>query len=64
MDVNSVLGIAGALQAQRTANLQLETALKTSKDYQDLQKNVVAQLLASLPNVNPDGVGGKLDITV
>jgi hypothetical protein len=55
--------MAGAMQAQKTAQVQLETTLKTEKGFLDLQKSVVAQLLASLPSVNPDGVGGLLDIT-
>ena len=64
MDVNSVLNIAGGLQAQKMQNVKLEYNLKIQKDSQDLQKNIVAQLLASLPSVNPDGVGGVVDITL
>lgn len=64
MDIGSVLSMASALQAQRTAQTQLEVTLKTVKDYQELQKSIVAQLLASIPSVNPDGVGGVVDITV
>jgi hypothetical protein len=56
--------MAGAMQAQKTSQVQLEIALKSAKGFMDLQQNMVAQLLASLPSVNPDGVGGKLDITV
>ncbi len=64
MDVNSVLNIAGGLQAQKLQHVKLEYNLKIQKDAQDLQKNMVAQLLASLPSVNPDGVGAVVDITV
>ena len=64
MDVGSVLGIAQGLSAQRTEQAKLELTLHSVKDYQDLQANIVARLLASLPNVNPDGVGGVVDITV
>lgn len=63
MDVSSVLSMAGAMQTQRLSQVQLETTLKTEKGFMDLQKSIVAQLLASLPSVNPDGVGGLLDIT-
>ena len=64
MDVNSVLNIAGGLQAQKVQNAKLEFNMKVQKDSMDLQKDIVAQLLASMPSVNPDGVGGVLDITV
>ncbi len=64
MDVGSVLSMAGALQAQRTQQLQLEVGVRTLKKVQDLQASMVAQLLASLPSVSPDGVGGVVDITV
>ena len=64
MDISSVLSMASTLQAQRTAQTRLETTLSTMKEYQDLQKNMVAQLLASIPSVNPDGVGGVVDLTV
>jgi hypothetical protein len=63
MDVSSVLSMAGAMQTQKLSQVQLETTLKSEKSFMDLQKSVVAQLLASLPSVNPDGVGGRLDIT-
>ena len=64
MDVASVLSMAGALQEQRLAQTRLEHTLHNVKEYQSLQANLVAQLLASIPNVNPDGVGGVVDITV
>jgi hypothetical protein len=64
MDVASVLSMAGVLQSQRFEAAKLEATLSNVKDYQDLQANLVAQLLASLPSVNPDGVGGVVDITV
>lgn len=63
MDVSSVLSMAGAMQAQKAANVQLEVSLRSAKGYMDLQQSVVAQLLASMPSVNPDGVGGRIDIT-
>ena len=63
MDVDSVLSMAGGLQVQKLANVKLEYNLKIQKESQDLQKDIVAQLLASMPIVNPDGVGGVLDIT-
>jgi hypothetical protein len=63
MDVASVLGMAQGLQAQQTSQARLEFTLNKVKDYQDLQANMVAQLLSSLPGVNPDGVGGMIDIT-
>jgi hypothetical protein len=58
--VNLVQGI----QAQSLAQARLEATLKTVKDFQDLQADAVARLLASIPSVNPDGVGTRLDITV
>ncbi len=64
MDVNSVLSMAGGLQAQKVENVKLEYNMRIQKDSQDLQVSIVNQLLASLPTVNPDGVGGVLDITV
>ncbi len=63
MDVNSVLSMASGLQAQKVENAKLEYNMKIQKDSQDLQVSIVTQLLASLPSVNPDGVGGVLDIT-
>ena len=63
MDVNSVLSMAGGLQAQKLEHVKLEYNLKIQKESQDLQKDIVAQLLASMPSVNPDGVGGVVDIT-
>jgi hypothetical protein len=63
MDVGSVLGIAQGLAEQRTSQARLEATLHTIKGYQDLQANIVARLLASLPSANPDGVGGNLDVT-
>ena len=62
MDVGSVLSLAGARQAQQQAAVQLQVTLHAAKDFQDLQKDLVAQLLASLPSVNPDGVGGRIDL--
>jgi hypothetical protein len=64
MDVGSVLSMAGALQSQRLDQARLEANLHQVKDFQDLQANIVAQLLASMPSVSPDGVGGVVDITV
>jgi hypothetical protein len=64
MDLSSALGIVQGIQAQSVAQARLETTLKTVKDFQDLQADAVARLLASIPSVNPDGVGTKLDITV
>ena len=63
MDISSVLSMANALQTQSVSQAKLEANLNTLKDYQELQSNVVAQLLASMPSVNPDGVGGVVDIT-
>ncbi len=63
MDVSGVLGMAGALQGQKLEQVKLEANLNVQKDIQDLQASVVAQLLASMPSVNPDGVGGVVDIT-
>ena len=64
MDLSCALGLAQGIQAQSVAQARLEATLKTVKDYQDLQADAVARLLASIPSVNPDGVGAKLDITV
>jgi hypothetical protein len=64
MEISSVLNVANALQAQRLEQAKLEHTLERVKDYQDLQASLVAQLLASIPSVNPDGVGGVVDITV
>jgi len=64
MDVASVVNMAGALQEQRLAQTRLEYTVHNLKEYQNLQSNLVAQLLASIPSVNPDGVGGVVDITV
>ena len=63
MDVGSVLGLAQGLAEQRTSQARLEATLHAVKGYQDLQANIVARLLASLPTANPDGVGGVVDIT-
>lgn len=63
MDIGSVLSMANALQTQRVQQARLEHTLRTVKDYQDLQQDLVAKLLASIPSVNPDGVGGRVDIT-
>src|SRR5690606_35641002 len=64
VDVSEALGIAGALQAQKLNQVKLETTLKSAKDHMDLQKDMVMQLLASIPSVSPEGIGGKLDTYV
>jgi hypothetical protein len=64
VDVGEVLNIAGALQAQKLQNVKLETTMKATKDIMDLQSDMVAQLLASIPSVNPAGIGGRLDTYV
>ena len=64
MDISSVLSMASALQSQSVSQAKLEANLNTLKDYQELQSNAVAQLLASMPSVNPDGVGGVVDVIV
>ncbi len=64
MEISSMLNMASSLQAKRLDQAKLETTLSTLKDVQDLQASAVAQLLASIPSVNPDGVGGAVDITV
>lgn len=61
MDVSEVLHIAGALQAQKLENVKLEATMKSAKDFMALQSDIVMQLLASIPSVNPAGVGGRLD---
>jgi hypothetical protein len=63
MEIGSMLNMASALQAQRLEQAKLEHTLSTVKEFQDLQASMVAQLLASIPSVNPDGVGGAIDIT-
>jgi hypothetical protein len=63
MDISSVLGIAQGLQAQSLAQAMLSANLRQMKGYEDFQVNIATQLLASLPSVNPDGVGGVVDIT-
>lgn len=64
MDVGEVLNIAGALQAQKLQQVKLETTMKSAKDYMQLQSDMVTQLLASIPSVSPEGIGGKLDTYV
>ncbi len=63
MDISSALNMANTLQAQRLEQTKLETGLRALKSVQEIQASAVAQLLASIPSVNPDGVGGVLDIT-
>ena len=62
MDVGSVLSMAGALQSQRLEQARQEFGYQKLKDVQSLQASVIAQLLASMPNVSPDGVGGVVNI--
>jgi len=64
VDLSSAIELVQGIQAQSLAQARLEATLKTVKDFQDLQFSVIAQLLASIPSVNPDGVGGRIDITV
>lgn len=64
MDISSVLSMANTLQVQRLEQVKLEVGMSALKSVQDLQASAVAQLLASIPSVNPDGVGGVVDITV
>lgn len=64
VDVGEVLNIAGALQAQKLNQVKLETAMKSTKDYMDLQSDMVMQLLASIPSVSPEGIGNRLDTYV
>ena len=63
MDVAGVLNIASGLQAQSLDAAVLTANLRSMKSFQNFQKDIVTQLLASLPSVNPDGVGGTVDIT-
>jgi hypothetical protein len=62
MDLGTALNIAGSLQAQSLDAAVLTASLRSMKSFQDFQVNIVTQLLASLPSVNPDGVGGVVDI--
>jgi hypothetical protein len=64
VDLSSAVQLVQGIQAQSLAQARLEAALRTVKDLEDLQSSVIAQLLASIPSVNPDGVGGRIDITV
>jgi len=63
MDISSALNMANTLQAQRLEQTKLETNIRALKSVQEVQASAVAQLLASIPSVNPDGVGGVVDIT-
>jgi len=64
MDLMTAVDLVQGIQAQSFAQARLEATLKTVKDFQDLQADAVARLLASIPSVNPDGVGARLDITI
>jgi hypothetical protein len=64
MDLMTAVNLVQGIQAQSLAQARLEATLKTVKDFQDFQADAVARLLASIPSVNPDGVGTRLDITV
>jgi hypothetical protein len=64
MDIGSVLNMATALQTQQLNQAKMESEASLLKDSMEFHKNMVAQLLSSLPSVNPDGVGSNIDITV
>ncbi|MCH7472187.1 hypothetical protein IIA79_04465 [bacterium] len=63
MDVNRALNIAMVMETRRLDQARMESVLQTQKKYQEFQVSVATQLLASLPGVNPDGVGETVDIT-
>ena len=63
MEIGNVLNMASALQGQRVQQAHMENTISNLKEYQSMQASLVAQLLASIPSVNPDGVGGVVDVT-
>jgi len=61
MDLASALSIVQSLQAQQTDMSRLSFTIAKVKEVNDLQESTVARLLASLPSLSPDGVGGNID---
>ena len=63
MDISTAIGIAGGLQAQSLDQAMLSASMRSLKGFEQFQTSIATQLLASLPSVNPDGVGGVVDIS-
>ncbi len=62
MDISSAIDMAKGFANRNVEMAKLSATISKVKKHQDLQKSVVMQLLASLPGVNPEGVGDNIDI--
>ncbi|MCB1215813.1 putative motility protein [bacterium] len=63
MDISSAIDMAQGFANRNVEAAKLSATISQVKKHMDLQQSVVAQLLASLPDVSPEGVGGNIDIT-
>ena len=61
MDVGAVLDMASALKSQQIASEYQSLVLLKQKDQQKMEMSLAMKLLASVPNAQPDGVGGQID---
>ncbi|MEZ5339452.1 MAG: putative motility protein [bacterium] len=63
MDISSAIDMAQGFANRNVEAAKLSATISQVRKHMDLQQSVVAQLLASLPDVSPEGVGGNIDIT-
>ncbi|MCC7478297.1 hypothetical protein IT575_07530 [bacterium] len=63
MDVGAVLDMAGALKSQQIAQQYQSMVLLKMKDQQKIELSLAAKLLASVPSAQPEGVGGRIDLS-
>ena len=62
MDISGAIDMAQGFANRNVEAAKLSATISQVKKHMDLQQSVVAQLLASLPDVSPEGVGGNIDI--
>lgn len=62
MDISGAIDMAQAHANRNVEAAKLSATVSQVKKHMDLQQSVVMKLLASIPDVNPEGVGGSIDI--
>ena len=62
MDISSAIDMAQGFANRNVEAAKLSATISQVKKHMDLQQSIVAKLLASLPDVSPEGVGGNIDI--
>ena len=62
MDISSAIDMAQGFANRNVEMARLSATISQVKKGMDLQKDMVTRLLATLPGVNPDGIGENLDM--